>query len=267
MVPYYIPIAILGMLVGAILTLQDVPDLKVIYAAISLLFLVGGFNTLNGVFDRAIDRVNKPNRPIASGKMSVRMGVLYSMALYIIAIFGAILVNFYFISIVLISILLTALYSIPFVNLRSRFVINTFTGLIFYGFLCPLSGWAIYPYLRMPIEMIIFIFILGAGIAITKDFEDIKGDKMFGIKTIPVVFGESSRKIVSFLLILAFIYLSILALTELIEIKYLWSLMFFPWVLYTIYVMNQGIGKRLYFFKNIMLAISVELFIIALTFV
>lgn len=270
-VPYYIPIAVVGMATGAILTLKSFPDFGIIYAALSLTFLVGGFNTLNGVYDRYIDSINKPHRPIAKGTISLKRGFTYSIILYIISLFFGLFLNFIFIGIVLLSIILTVFYSVPRISLRSKFIINTMTGLVFYGLLCPLAGWALYPENPIPIEIIIFLFILGSGIAITKDFEDVRGDRIYSVKTLPTVLGiERTSFLTKILIVLSFVYMAWISLTGIVDLRYLGVFIFIPWVLYTIYSLGQekiSNHNRMFFVKNILLAISIELFIIAVTLV
>ena len=156
-VPYYIPIAVLGMLVGAVLTSKAIFDIRLLWAAISLSALVGGFNTLNGVFDKQIDKLNKPHRPIANGSISIRAGIAYSIFLYILTYVFGFLINPQFLMIIFISTILTVCYSIPNIRLRAKFIINTLTGLVFYGILCPLAGWSLYPMQPIPWSMILFI--------------------------------------------------------------------------------------------------------------
>ncbi len=269
-VPYYIPIAIVGLLTGAILTTKSLPDFRIIYAILSLTFLVGGFNTLNGVYDKYIDSVNKPHRPIAKGTISLRAGLTYSIILYILALFSGLFLNPIFIAILLVSIILTVFYSLPRIRLRSKFIINTLTGLIFYGFLCPLAGWALYPENPIPIEMIIFLFILGSGIAITKDFEDVRGDRMYNVRTLPTILGiERTSLLTKFLITSSFVYMGWISLTNIVDIRYLGIFIFIPWALYTIYSLGSEKvnNNRMFFIKNILLAISIELFIIAVTLV
>jgi 4-hydroxybenzoate polyprenyltransferase len=278
-VPYYIPIAVLGLVAGAVLTTGALPDFRIVYAAISLAFLVGGFNTFNGVYDKQIDVINKPRRPIANGKISEKAGIVYAFFLYIISFAFAFLINPYFIGIIGISIVLTISYSIPPIRLRARFIINTLTGLIFYGFLCPLAGWALYPSYGIPIELIVFIFLLGSGIAITKDFEDVEGDKTYDIKTLPLVMGFTKAKVlVGALIFFSFAYIVSISLSQFIDMRYLSILIFIPWAAYIVYSLGENSPKgysynenkktnKTFFIKNMFLAISVELFLIVITLI
>ncbi len=265
-VPYYIPIAVLGVVAGAVLATGAILDIRIFYAALSISLVVGGFNTLNGVFDAEIDEVNKPHRPIASGKMSKKTGFFYACFLYMAGVVISLTVNFYFISIVLLSVLLTASYSLPFIRLRRRFIVNTVTGLVFYSILCPLAGWSLYPATQAPVFLIVFLFLLGSGIAITKDFEDVYGDRMYRIRTLPGTIGiENANKSIRILIFLSFFYLVIISLMNIISLRYLAILIFSPWIFYTVYRLEPGNNNKMFFIKNLFLVISIELFIIVIT--
>ena len=267
-VPYYMPIAVLGLFLGAVLTIKAIPDFRILYAAISLCFLVGGFNTLNGVYDCKIDKINKPERPIASGRMSQKEGLIYSIILYAISFILSIPVSVHFIIIVLLSIIITSSYSLPSIFLRGRYIINTLTGLVFYGLLCPLAGWALYPSFPVPLPLILFIFIFWSGIAITKDFQDIYGDRVFRIKTAPTVMGiPKALGLIAFLIIFSFIYMGVIYLAGFVDIKYLSVFIFIPWAIYTVKGLDSKNNNKVYFMKNMLLAVSVELLIIIVTLI
>jgi 4-hydroxybenzoate polyprenyltransferase len=196
--------------------------------------------------------------------------------LYAVAITIAFFINLVFLGIIALSVLLTASYSLPFVSLRSKFIINTMTGLVFYGILCPLAGWSIYSSYPLPMEMILFVFLLGSGIGITKDFEDIRGDSIFQIKTAPTTLGVRNASLVTgFLICISFVYLTAISVLGIVDIKYLAVLIFIPWVVYILYSLGtskfeNGYGSnndKNFFIKNIFLAISVELALIAVTLI
>ncbi len=265
-VPYYMPIAVLGLFLGAVLTTGMIPDFRILYAAAGICFVVGGFNTLNGVYDRNIDKINKPDRPIASGAMSLRSGLIYSLILYVFALILSIPVSVHFMIIVILSIVITSFYSIPSVFLRGKFIVNTLTGLVFYGILCPLAGWAMYPYLPVPVSMILFVFIFGSGIAITKDFQDVHGDSVYRIKTVPTVMGiPKALALISSLIVFSFVYMLLAYLAGIIEVKYLSVFIFIPWAVYAVRDLDTKNSDKVYFMKNMLLAISVELLIIIVT--
>jgi 4-hydroxybenzoate polyprenyltransferase len=233
-VPYYIPIAIVGAFVG-ITASGGMLNYNVLLAFLSLAFLVAGFNTFNCVIDVKVDKINKPYRPIPSEKISRRNALFYSLILYIISLAVASQLTKEFFLITLASVILTALYSIPIVRLKKRFLLNNLTGGVFYGLLCPLAGWSLFPANPIPIYLIIFVFLLSLSLSVTKDFEDVIGDKAYAVKTIPTKFGiRNAARISSLLIILSFVYIIFLVSFNLIGTEFIFSILMMPAFIYLI---------------------------------
>ena len=85
MVPYYIPIAIVGAFVG-ITGSGGIFDFNILLSFLSLSLLVGAFNTFNGIADYRIDKINKPKRPVPSGRISRKVAFLYAIILYTLSL-------------------------------------------------------------------------------------------------------------------------------------------------------------------------------------
>lgn len=276
-VPYYIPIAIGGALVG-IATSGGSLNLNALIAFLSLAFLVGGFNTYNGITDFKIDLINKPHRPIPSGKITRKKAFLYSIILYAISWYLAYQLTREFFEIILISTVLTTLYSIPIIRLRKRFLINNFVGAIFYGLLCPLAGWALNPLNPIPLFIIAFVFLLALSLSITKDFEDLLGDKIYSNKTLPVVLGpKSSSWLTATTLLISFAYLISAIWLGLIAKQYILTVISIPGFLYLIRKMymdsnnnhrfsNEKTKSRNLFYVLIGLGVLTEFMIGAIAF-
>ena len=60
--------------------------LPIILCALIVFFATGAGNTINDVFDVKIDEVNKPHRPIPSGRISVENARNYAFFLFAVAI-------------------------------------------------------------------------------------------------------------------------------------------------------------------------------------
>jgi 4-hydroxybenzoate polyprenyltransferase len=92
----------------------------------------------------------------------------------------------------LIIILVTIFYSIPPVRLKKRLFISNLSIAFARGMLGFVAGWCIFgdPFNRIPwiIGLLMSIYLIGA--VTTKDFTDIKGDRKFGMRTLPVVYGK-----------------------------------------------------------------------------
>jgi len=161
-------------------------------AAVSATILNSASNILNQYFDMEIDRINKPDRPLPSGKIKVRSALIFMFILYALAMAIAWLVpNKQYLAIVIITVFVTYAYSgPPFRTKRFGFLANL-TMAIPRGGLLVVAAWSAVCNIFIPEPWILggifFLFILGAST--TKDFSDIKGDRAGGCRTLPIIMG------------------------------------------------------------------------------
>lgn len=227
-VPYYMPIAMLGIFVG-LATSGGVINYSFILSLVSVVTLVAAFNTFNGVTDFKVDLINKPYRPIPSGKVSRKFALAYSGFFYIISLYTAYQLTLQFFQIMLLSSIITIFYSIPLISLRKRFLISNLSGAVLYGVLCPLAGWALMPTNPIPLFILGFTFLFSLSLSMSKDFQDFIGDRVYKIKTIPVVLGVEKAKLLSAVMLsLSFAYLIALAALGLIKFQYLLAIITLP---------------------------------------
>jgi len=165
--------------------------LKIFFGALAAATLNMASNAVNQIFDREIDAVNKPARPLVTGAVTLRGAAAACIAFYLAAIGLSLLVNLRFFVIVCITCLVTYSYSgPPFRTKRNAFAAN-FSMALPRGGLLVIAGWsAVKPiWFAEPwfIAAVFFLFILGAST--TKDFADMEGDARYGCRTLPVMFG------------------------------------------------------------------------------
>jgi len=166
-------------------------------------------NTLNQIYDLENDRLNKPNRALCTGAISIRAAGWFTVAIYLLAVLPTWLVVVYpaetffqklraplsmhqcfFIYIA--GLILTLVYSMPALG---RTKANTFganlTIALPRGCLLKVAGWSmvasVFHLEPWYIGSIFFLFLLGA--ATTKDFSDMKGDEAAGCRTLPIRYG------------------------------------------------------------------------------
>ena len=145
---------------------------------------------VNDILDKDFDKEVKrtKNRPIASGKISVRLGIIYSLILCLIALI--VLINFNKFTIFL------ALASMPFAftyPLMKRFTYwpQLFLGLTFnYGLIL---GWTS---INNELNLIPIILYVGAifwtlGYDTIYGFQDIKDDEIIGLKSTSIKFKSN----------------------------------------------------------------------------
>ncbi len=166
-------------------------------------------NVINQVYDIENDRVNKPNRPLVNGAISLRSGWWYSVVLYVAAVLPTWLVVVYPASgvvgrfaaplslhqcffIYIAGMLFTFAYSAPaFGRTKANAFGANLTIAIPRGCLLKVAGWSmvasVFHLEPWFIGSIFFLFLLGAST--TKDFSDMKGDEAAGCRTLPIRYG------------------------------------------------------------------------------
>lgn len=158
----------------------------VLLASISALLIAGGGYSINDYFDYQTDRVNRPRRPIPSGRIGRRSALHLSLALFCFGIGLSVLVGPTSVFIAIVASVLLYLYSLSFKRggLTGNLVVSGLTGLaFFYGAVAggkALGG-------VMPFA---FAFLFHLGREVLKDIEDVKGDEAVGARTIPLRWGK-----------------------------------------------------------------------------
>ncbi len=157
--------------------------------------LNAGNNALNQVYDLEIDRVNKPTRPLPSGRLAIGQAWVFTIATYALALVLAWLVSpagrhecFW---LVLVAVACTFLYSVPPFRTKRLGIWANVTIAIPRGTLLKVAGWSsvktIFGLEPWYIGAIFGLFLLGA--TTTKDFADMEGDRRGGCRTLPIQYG------------------------------------------------------------------------------
>lgn len=234
--PFTLIAPIIGFLSGAIIALGIIPGFRVVIGALSATILNAASNVNNQYFDLEIDRINKPFRPLPSGRISRKKTMIFASLLYFSALILSWLINLQFFFIVLITAVITFFYSAPPFRIKKYpFISNIFIALP-RGMFLIVAGWStvksvfnIEPWF---IGLIFALYLIGA--ATTKDFSDIKGDRQFGIKTLPVLYGpEKAAKIISLFLYIPFMLIPLGVIARIIRLTALPLTLLVIWGLYT----------------------------------
>ncbi|TKR27818.1 geranylgeranylglycerol-phosphate geranylgeranyltransferase [Natronomonas salsuginis] len=156
-------------------------------AVLATTFATSGGNAINDYFDREIDAINQPNRPIPRGAVPPNIALGFSVALFIGAIALTLLLPLAAIVIAVINLIALVAYTELFKGLPGvgNALVAYLTGSTFlYG------GAAVGGDLRT--VLILFVLAAGATMAreIVKDVEDIEGDREEGLNTLPIAVGK-----------------------------------------------------------------------------
>jgi len=83
--PVNVLISFITIIIAAELAGSLEPIENVLIAALSAALITIGANVINDFFDIEIDRINKPNRPLAAGTVNSKISIFYFITVYILA--------------------------------------------------------------------------------------------------------------------------------------------------------------------------------------
>ncbi|HCD36096.1 MAG TPA: chlorophyll synthase ChlG [Chlorobium sp.] len=156
--------------------------------------------TMNDYFDREVDAINEPERPIPSGKISKSASWLITFSLIITGFLVALSIHPYVMAIAFVGVLMSHAYSgPPFRAKRNGWYGNLIVGLAYEGVAWLTGSFAITQGVPSTETIALaIIFSLGAhGIMTLNDFKSVVGDKIRKVASIPVQLGEKNAAILA----------------------------------------------------------------------
>lgn len=181
-------------------------SIPIVLAMIAVFFETAAGNVINDYFDYNIDLVNKPERPIPSGRISLKNGRNYAYLLFLAGTLCGFLIsyltgNWIPFAIVLIAdvVLYLYAYKLKATPLIGNLAVGFMTG---FGFV--FGGFTINnPDIVMTsIFLGFFAFVMTTAREIIKDIEDVEGDKKDGARTLPILIGKKTPAILATVLII-----------------------------------------------------------------
>jgi chlorophyll synthase len=159
--------------------------------------MTGYTQTLNDFYDREIDAINEPYRPIPSGAISIPQVVFQIVALLLAGIGLAYGLDRWagheFPTITCLALggaLLSYIYSAPPLKLKQNGWLGNYALGASYIALPWWASHALFGDLNGTIVVLTLIYSLaGLGIAVVNDFKSVEGDRQLGLQSLPVMFG------------------------------------------------------------------------------
>ena len=180
-------------------------SIPIILAMLAVFFETAAGNVINDYFDYNIDLINKPERPMPSGRISLKSGRNYGYLLFFAGTVCGFLIsyitnNWIPFTIVLIADIVLYLYAY---KLKATPVIGNLAVGFMTGFGFVFGGFTINnpSIVLVSIYLGFFAFVMTTAREIVKDIEDIEGDKMDGARTLPILIGEKIPAYISAILI------------------------------------------------------------------
>jgi chlorophyll synthase len=152
----------------------------------------GTSQAVNDWFDRHVDTINEPGRPIPSGRIPGRMGLYIAIAGTLLSLVVATALGPLGVMVAVVGLALAWAYSAPPLRLKSNGWWGNAAVALSYEGLAWFTG-ALIMLGAIPDEKIIALALLysaGAhGIMTLNDFKSIEGDRLMGVRTLPVQLG------------------------------------------------------------------------------
>jgi geranylgeranylglycerol-phosphate geranylgeranyltransferase len=178
---------VVGLILGALIAtgpaLLDSWQMLIVGSAVVFAFVAGG-NSLNDYFDREVDKVAHPERPIPSGRMRSGTALRISISAFVISILLSIFLNSVSMLIVVSAVLVMLLYetNTKKAGLTGNLSIAWLTGALF------LLGGAVVGHIDQVVIIAAMAFLATLGREIVKDIQDMMGD--FDRLTLPKRIGK-----------------------------------------------------------------------------
>jgi geranylgeranylglycerol-phosphate geranylgeranyltransferase len=153
-------------------------------------FLTGATMAVNDYYDREIDAVNEPKRPIPSGAVDPREALTLAVALTLVGFLAAVATNWQCLVLAAASCVVFVLYTTK--GKRTGFLGNLMVStciavpFVYGGFvvgkgLAPVAG-----------VFVAIVFLSNTGREVTKGIVDLEGDREKNIRTVAVLHGEKN---------------------------------------------------------------------------
>jgi geranylgeranylglycerol-phosphate geranylgeranyltransferase len=152
---------------------------KLVYAFLSLFFILSAGYILNDVCDVVVDAINSPNRMLPKGQVTRKTALILSVVLFVIGIILASFCGWRFfiiLSLVILGLIIYDLYSKKMGIFKDVLVAVLTTSL--YPLSFALTDPALTPRLKVLFIHPVWLFLTTVGYEMLKDIRDTKGDSI-----------------------------------------------------------------------------------------
>ncbi|MBP1466513.1 UbiA family prenyltransferase [Candidatus Chloroploca sp. M-50] len=168
-------------------------------------FGTGFSQSINDYFDRELDAINDPSRPIPSQRITLRAArgnwIGLGLATAAVSLFLA-MESLWMPVLAAMSLILAAAYSVPPVKLKQHYWLGPPAVGFGYVFLSWMAGHMIFAPLTWPsFTLAIINSALAAGLLFLNDIKSIEGDRKHGLQSMTVAFGARRTLLVSYAII------------------------------------------------------------------
>ena len=160
------------------------------------IFIVG----INQIADVNIDKINKPYLPIAAGALSIKKAKIITYGSLLLSLILALYLSPYLFLIIIMSTAIGWAYSMPPLYLKKHHFTAALAITFVRGVLINVGGFMVLNYIvnktiNLPDDIKIlsaFIIVFSVVISWFKDLPDMKGDSIYQIKTLAILYSPKS---------------------------------------------------------------------------
>jgi geranylgeranylglycerol-phosphate geranylgeranyltransferase len=185
-----------AVIVGAALATKNIsiiPWQALLYGFTTGFMLTAASMTINDYYDREIDTVNEPHRPIPSGAVKPKEALAFAFTLTAIGFIAALLTSLYSFITAIIAWLVFVAYTTAGKRsgLPGNFLVSICVAIpLVYGSIVATNA------VQLNVALFALIaFLANTGREITKGIVDAKGDQSVHVKTLAVRYGEKSASL------------------------------------------------------------------------
>jgi len=194
---------------------------QIALASLAVFLISGAGMVINDYFDLKADAINRPKRPIPSGRISRRSAMIYAAMLFAAGNATALFLNLGMFTIAAINTALLIAYAMKVkrIPLAGNLVVG-YTSASIFLFASLLSGSITYT------VIILFVLAFSASIGreVAKAIEDMEGDRKAGARTLPVALGRDFSAWVSIsFIIMAVLFSPLPYVLGLLSINYVYA--------------------------------------------
>ncbi len=192
------------LLVGIIATGVDViyNSIPLLLGMLTVATITAGGNIINDYYDRNVDEINHPERPIPAGEITPNVAVIYAALLFAVGITVSYFISTCALLIASYAVFLLLLYesSLKQEGISGNIAVSILVGMLF------VFGGVIFGKIPLMTTFALMAFSANLGREIIKDIEDMEGD--INRKTLPKRIGRHNAANVALISLLTGVALS-----------------------------------------------------------
>jgi len=214
-----------AVIVGASLVSPLNFTINLLLGFVTAFSLTAASMAINDYYDREIDAINEPNRPIPRGDVNPKEALIFALVLSIIGLIAAFTTSLPSLLVAVIALIISITYITKGkgTGLPGNFLVSASVVIPFiYG------GLTVGQIETSTLLFVAIAFLSNTGREVTKGIVDVEGDRSHNIKTIAVTYGERTAAVAAAVFSLLAVCLS--------PLPWLWELVsdwFLPPVLLT----------------------------------